>query len=98
MMKVVVDKSVSMLLVLGDSNILMDWENGKIYSLNMTLYPIITKYLEEKMQFEEVSFAHSFKEFISKADNLSKETRLMQEGTLVEQELRGNFLFDESLR
>jgi len=59
-LKVVVDKQVRKIQVLGDSRLVMDWENGKAQITNMVLGPILERILEIKALFEEVSFAHIF--------------------------------------
>jgi ribonuclease HI len=96
LLKVAGEKNVSRLQVLGDSKLLMDWENGKNQITNMALSPIMELCLEKKKIFEEISFSHVYREFNYKADKLSKEALILQEGHLIEQEFRDNIPLDEN--
>jgi hypothetical protein len=53
LMKTIVEKGVNILQVLGDSNILMDWENGKSQLTNLALDPIMEKTLEVKCSLKK---------------------------------------------
>jgi hypothetical protein len=55
-------------LLLGDSKLVMDWANDEVQISIIVLEPILERMLEIKALFEEVSFAHVFREFNHKAD------------------------------
>ena len=78
--------------MLGDSKLLIDWENGKCRPTHLALGPIVPRVLEVKLQFEFISFSHIYREFNSKADTLSKDALSLQEGTLLAQEFRADLL------
>jgi hypothetical protein len=55
-----VDMQVKRLQVFGDSKLLIDSKNGKSNISNMELGPIFNNIMENKLIFEEVSFAHVY--------------------------------------
>ena len=66
----------------------MDWKNGKRNIFNPEMGPILDRIMENKLVFEEVSFAHVYREFNHKDDQLSKETPILEEGCLHIQEIK----------
>ena len=97
MMKVVVDKRINKLQVLGTQ---IFWWKANIESqlTNMALERILTKKIGGNNVIWRCVVSHIYSEFNSKANKLSKETLLLHEWTLVEHELRGSVPFDESHR
>jgi ribonuclease HI len=87
LLKVAVDKQVRKIQVLGDSKLVMDWANGKAQI-------ILERILEIRALFEEVSFAHIFREFNHKVDHLSKEALALEEGMLSVQEVKDHIPFE----
>jgi hypothetical protein len=83
-----VDRQVKRLQVFGDSKLLMDWENGKSNISNLELGPIFNRIMENKIVFEEVSFAHVYREFNHKVDQLSKEALILEEVFLLVHEIK----------
>ena len=51
----------------------MQLENGKSNISNLELGPISNRIMEKQLFFEEASFAHVYREFNHKDDQLSKE-------------------------
>jgi ribonuclease HI len=88
LLKTAKEKGLKQFQVYGDSKMLMYWANNKYQTGNLTLVPIMNQVMEVKNRFEEISFNHIYREYNTKADQLSKETLLMQEGILFEQEFR----------
>jgi len=54
------DKKVKRLWVFGDSKIL-NWENGKSNISKLELGIILNRIMENKLIFEEISFAHVYR-------------------------------------
>jgi hypothetical protein len=61
----------------------MEWTNGKSNISILELGPILDRIMENKLIFEEVSFAHVYGEFNHKVDHLSKEALVLEEGCLL---------------
>ena len=72
LMKVALEKNIRCLQVLGDFELLMDWDNGKFNITYLVLEPIMALCLEKKSMFEEASFFHIYMDFNKKQDMLSK--------------------------
>ena len=56
----------------------------------MVLEPTMERVLEKISHFEQISFAHIYRDFNHKVDQLSKEALGLQEGILLENEVRDN--------
>jgi hypothetical protein len=79
LLKVAVNMQVKRLQVFGDFKLLMEWKNGKSDISNFDLGSIFNRIMEKKLIFEEVSFAHVYREFNHKIDELSKEALILEE-------------------
>ena len=83
---------INHLQVLGESNLVIEWVNHNHHIRNSDLKPIMNKIIEVKSHFHDISFTCEYREFNTKVDNLSKDVILLQEGTFIEQEFRGEIL------
>lgn len=54
----------------------------------LEMWPILDRIMEKKLIFEEVSFAHVYREFNHKVDQLSKEALILEEGCLLGLEIK----------
>jgi hypothetical protein len=80
LLKCAADHWIERLEVMGDSKLLMDWDNRKIRIENLGLGPIMLRVSEVKSQFSAITFSHIFREFNVQADSLSKDALSMREG------------------
>jgi ribonuclease HI len=90
LLKVVLEQKVKRIQILGDSKLVLDWANGKSNITNMLLRPIMDRIQVLKGDFDEIYFIHVYREFNHKAYTLSKEALTVQEGVLIEQEVKDN--------
>jgi hypothetical protein len=68
----VLEQKVKRVQILGDSKLVMDWENGQNNITNILLRPIIDRIQALKGDFDEISFIHVYREFKNKENTLSK--------------------------
>jgi hypothetical protein len=80
---------------MGDSKLVIDWDNDKIRVDNLELGPIKRACGEMKRTFEWISFAHISREMNVLVDGLSKQALLLHEGTYVEEEFNEGVLLSD---
>jgi hypothetical protein len=68
--------------------ILVDWAIGKSQIQNLVLELIVERIVGLRALFEDISFAHIYRNFNHKAYQLSKEALRLEEGVLNVQEYR----------
>ena len=56
--------------------------------------PIFNKIMEKKIVFKEDSFAHVYREFNQKVDQLSKETLILEELSFLVHEIKDHTMTD----
>jgi hypothetical protein len=84
--------------VMGDSKILMDWDNDNYQVSNLALGPIMIKVQEVKEKYGKVYFNCIFMEFNTRENLISKEALSLHEWILREQEFRGGVLILETIK
>jgi hypothetical protein len=85
-----VERGVNCLQVMGDSKLIIEWENGNYRFENLLIAHIMDRIKEARAQFEFISFQHVYRELSIKEDMLSKEALKMQEGKMkIEEEVEG---------
>ena len=93
LMKIVVDKEVCQLQILGYSKLVVDWFKGEVNINIISLSHLLRKIMELESSLELVTIEHIYREFNTKADLLSKEAVSLPKGFLICQELRGGRSF-----
>lgn len=82
MLGIAKEKGLTCLQLIGDSQIVVEWENGKFRLENLIFVPLLGRIREVRAKFSPLSFQHVYREHNYKADQLSKEILRLQEGLM----------------